>query len=224
MKECPECQALLEDAYLYCSRCGTNLQIPRCTHCKKELPAEAAFCPWCGKSVTAASQQTLPHQLPEKADSAAVTMPNVFSEDQQAVLKQLLGHSGATCTPEKVFWKAETDCWGALTDGTWTEVECMSATPAGPDWQEHMDAIPPARRFEKSMDPSVKAIAERSDECLHYEELKPYFTSIKHLRNDGSVWWEQEVYMEKHIRMVVSNPGGIGIDVFVEYMHYDDNF
>ena len=133
-----------------------------------------------------------------------------------------MGKDGVVCTPEKGYWKESEDQWGAV-DGSWTVYWLMQATPAGSDWKDRLSETK-LSRVQKGMDSAFKKIADQSDKCLHYEQLDSHFTVIKHAREDGTIWWEQKVYVKEHIRMVVSNPCGTGMDVLVEYMHYDDNF
>jgi len=49
MKTCPKCQHAVNDGYLFCPKCGTNLK--NCHYCGKELPEGANFCPYCGKPI-----------------------------------------------------------------------------------------------------------------------------------------------------------------------------
>ena len=64
MKECINCNALLEDDELFCHECGTKQEIIEeknkneesiasevkfCIHCGEEIEVDSTFCPFCGK-------------------------------------------------------------------------------------------------------------------------------------------------------------------------------
>jgi len=48
-RSCPKCGAPQEEDYLFCVKCGADLQKSYCRHCGKQLPKDANFCPYCGQ-------------------------------------------------------------------------------------------------------------------------------------------------------------------------------
>ena len=68
MKTCPKCQQTVNDEYLFCPKCGTNLK--NCPHCGKMLPEDANFCPYCGKSTKVETAPAKNSAVPMQQDNA----------------------------------------------------------------------------------------------------------------------------------------------------------
>lgn len=75
MKECINCNAMLEDDELFCHECGAKQEIVeieaqveeeqelegnKCIYCGETIEEDSAFCPFCGKP-----QEEKPHPIPE---------------------------------------------------------------------------------------------------------------------------------------------------------------
>lgn len=96
MKTCPNCQHTVNDGYLFCPKCGTNLK--NCHHCGKELPEGANFCPYCGKS---AKVETTPAK-----DSAAHTQQdNVKTQVSKAQKQEHADGIFSLAAPKDFFEK-----------------------------------------------------------------------------------------------------------------------
>ena len=90
MKECINCNAILEDDELFCHECGTKQEIEeaetqveetqgpeekKCVHCGEVIESDSIFCPFCGKSqevdeVKAEEYQQEPSQDISEQDSS----------------------------------------------------------------------------------------------------------------------------------------------------------
>jgi class 3 adenylate cyclase/tetratricopeptide (TPR) repeat protein len=56
---CRSCGEAALPAAAFCASCGTPVR-PECAACRREIPRDARFCPWCGCSVAAARIQVEP--------------------------------------------------------------------------------------------------------------------------------------------------------------------
>ena len=204
MKKCPKCSAVVEDIYAFCHKCGADLRVPLCAHCGKELPVDAASCPWCGKQLSADG-----NPIPRAANAEKLT----FSAEEQALFRELLKKyfkDGEILTkPDRIFWEERFVGWGAVDDCSWEESEFVRIMPLNAD-----DRAKYAKNGTMSVsdrdDMSVffRTILENSQGCMFFEHLGSH--------RDGclNVHWKDT--------LVLNNPYGIGMDVEVVHESFDD--
>lgn len=95
MKECINCNALLEDDELFCHECGTKqeiieeknkaeesiaLEVKFCIHCGEKIEADSTFCPLCGKPQEAEEINSDEHQANKAEEVEAQTEESVRKE------------------------------------------------------------------------------------------------------------------------------------------------
>lgn len=202
MKQCPKCNATVEETYVFCHKCGADLRIPICAHCGKELPQDAVFCPWCGKG--------LADKKPSK--NASVNEKVLFTEADQQFFQTLLERQFTDgeirCTSESILWEKSCDAWGAVDDTCWEITTLFSMKPLkAVDREKYVNSGKPIPRTEK-ISSIFQEILDNSQGCLHYESLGSHFD------NGLNIDWKK--------MMIVSNPYGIGMDLILVHEHFDD--
>lgn len=204
MKHCPKCNTAVEEAYVFCHKCGADLRIPRCSHCGKELPGDAQFCPWCGKPLPAVG-----NPAPQAVNTGKLT----FTLEDQVLLKELLKthfkDGELLAKPDRIFWEDRFTGWGSVDDYSWEDTEFVLIEPLNTQdrakYAKNGALYFPDR---EKLSGLFRAMMENAQGCLFFEHRGP------HKDSSLNVHWKDT--------LIVANPYGIGMDVMVVHESYDD--
>ena len=90
MRKCSNCGAQLDNDALFCTECGTKVEIPsnRCLNCGAGVEEGQAFCTECGTPLNVASATNTPVQTPVAAQQSLTGHPQVQSSSAGVVSRE----------------------------------------------------------------------------------------------------------------------------------------
>ena len=186
-----------------------------CRFCKKELPANAKFCPWCGKAQSEPDLPVTPVPVPETETNASGSKPR-FSREQLDILRSLLKkhnlESEYRFSEEKISYYESTSIWGAL-DGSGEDVTEITIIPI------HLDSFDLKDLHPGFCLTNSGRIFQCFADCVQGDWKNQIWSACRNYFGRFSKDGHYEKVSTSN-SMAIHNPLGIGVDVLITYEHY----